>query len=108
MMSPLVGCSLPLSRSPRLPRRDLLLALVLVVEGVAARDVVSFDFGWRHRTGVHQPAKPDAPAPHSPYVYADAAEAAVGCKRGYKSLNPRLVPIRIGECSDGELSLLFT
>ena len=39
---------------------------------------------------------------------ADAAEAAVGCKRGYKSLNPRLVPIRIGEWSDGELSLLFT
>ncbi len=40
------------------------LLLAIAARGGTARDVVSFDFGWRHRLGLHAwPLPPPAPAP---------------------------------------------
>ena len=36
------------------------LCAVLVGVGSASRDVVSFDFGWKHRTGLAQSAPVDS------------------------------------------------
>ena len=44
----------------------------------AARDVVSFDFGWKHRTGLHWPAAPDSEPPENPDPGASPAEAQPG------------------------------
>merc|ERR1719272_51906 len=43
----------------------------------AARDVVSFDFGWKHRTGLHDWAPPDEQAPANPDPGMNPAEAQV-------------------------------
>ena len=42
--------------------------------------MVSFDFGWKHRTGLHEPAKPDDPAPLNPDPGPNPAEAATSFK----------------------------
>ena len=54
-----------------------LLLLSSLYFSQATRDVVSFDFGWKHRTGLHAPADPDAPPPANPDPGANPAEAAV-------------------------------
>mmetsp|Transcript_65383 Transcript_65383/g.120535 ORF Transcript_65383/g.120535 Transcript_65383/m.120535 type:complete len:905 (-) Transcript_65383:261-2975(-) len=43
----------------------------------SCRDVVSFDFGWKHRTGLHEWAKPDDPPPAHPDPGPHPAEAQV-------------------------------
>eukprot|EP00965_Chrysotila_dentata_P229531 6197239-Pleurochrysis_carterae.AAC.2 len=42
----------------------------------SVRDVVTFDFGWRHRTGLHSEAKPDdrPPINTDPGVHPDEAQ----------------------------------
>lgn len=52
------------------------LCLSLLAAPAAARDHVSFDFGWRHRTGLHAPAAPDDPPPKDPYASRAPAEGA--------------------------------
>ena len=49
----------------------------ILVASVSARDVVSFDFGWKHRTGLHDWAKHDDPPPANPDPGGDPAEASV-------------------------------
>mmetsp|Transcript_74736 Transcript_74736/g.167608 ORF Transcript_74736/g.167608 Transcript_74736/m.167608 type:complete len:905 (-) Transcript_74736:54-2768(-) len=58
----------------------LLVALSLCGAQAAARDVVSFDFGWKHRTGLHEWAKPDDRPPVSPDPGPHPAEAQVAYK----------------------------
>ena len=55
-----------------------LLALSLAVIADANRDVVSFDFGWKHRTGLHAWAPADEPAPTDvdPGLRPDEAQPA--------------------------------
>lgn len=49
--------------------------LLALLPTVAARDVVSFDFGWKHRTGLHDWAAPDARPPKNPDPGSAPAEA---------------------------------
>ena len=46
------------------PRTFSLLAALTSVS--AARDSVSFDFGWKHRTGLHDWAPPGSEPPKQP------------------------------------------
>ena len=81
-----------------------LLALLLPLRSVASeRSIVSFDFGWKHRTGLHSWAKPNDPAPtdtnpgdapeesKSDYDDSDWVEvqlphdALIGTKPGYQN-----------------------
>ena len=52
-----------------------MIAASLVLASLASRDVVSFDFGWKHRTGLHDWAKPDDQPPVSPDPGSKPAEA---------------------------------
>jgi hypothetical protein len=54
-------------------------ALLFLVRA-SARDVVSFDFGWKHRTGLHARAKPDDQPPEHPDPGAKPAEAQIDYK----------------------------
>ncbi|KAL1520787.1 hypothetical protein AB1Y20_022351 [Prymnesium parvum] len=58
------------------PLRHALLLLTLSLSRALARDVVSFDFGWKHRPGLHSWAAPDDPPPADPLPSAHPAEAA--------------------------------
>ena len=53
-----------------------LLGSLALAPAVFARDVVSFDFGWKHRTGLHAWAKPDAlpPVDTDPGSHPDEAQ----------------------------------
>eukprot|EP01043_Picozoa_sp_COSAG02_P090626 COSAG02_NODE_27452_length_609_cov_1.149020_1_plen_83_part_10 len=46
--------------------RGVLAAAALFTAGVSARDSVSFDFGWKHRTGLTEKAVWDDPPPLNP------------------------------------------
>lgn len=48
----------------------------LLAAGAAARDTVSFDFGWKHRPGLHDWADPTQPPPENPDPGPNPAEAA--------------------------------
>ena len=52
-----------------------LYLILFAALGARARDVVSFDFGWKHRTGLHYPAAPDSEPPVNPDPGASPAEA---------------------------------
>ena len=54
---------LPIRRFRRSMSRTLLLALPALA---ATREVLSFDFGWKHRTGLHTKASADAQPPADP------------------------------------------
>ena len=59
--------------------RSLLIALGLLAPHTAAqRDILSFDFGWEHRTGLTEWAPPDAPAPERPDPGLQPPEAQPG------------------------------
>lgn len=51
------------------------MLVVSMLSTAAARDMVSFDFGWKHRTGLHGWAAPDAPPPKNPDPGLHPAEA---------------------------------
>ena len=57
----------------------VILVTVVLFDAVTAtgpsRDVVSFDFGWKWRTGLHDWAPVDEPPPLNPDVGNDPAEA---------------------------------
>lgn len=71
------------------------------------RDVVSFDFGWKHRPGLHDWADPDAPPPANPDPGAAPKEAAPAYKDGdWKSVqlpHDGLISFQASEkaCPDG-------
>ena len=52
--------------------RSLLLTLPALV---AAREVLTFDFGWKHRAGLHKKASADARPPIDPEVDPDVDES---------------------------------
>ena len=51
------------------------MLLATLMMGVHARDTVSFDFGWLHRTGLHDWASPDDPPPLQPDPGLSPAES---------------------------------
>jgi len=51
------------------------ISLLALATGVGARDVVSFDFGWSFRTGLHSWADPNARPVENPDPGANPAEA---------------------------------
>lgn len=62
-----------------MPLRYLLPSLCSVAVALT-RDVVSFDFGWKHRTGLHTWAQPDDQPPVNPDPGQNPAEAQVSYK----------------------------
>ena len=53
----------------------LLTGLLIGVATAATRDVISFDFGWKHRAGLHAWAGPDDQPPENPDPGMNPAEA---------------------------------
>ena len=56
-------------------RAYLLTGLLVGVATAATRDVISFDFGWKHRTGLHAWAGPDDQPASNPDPGTNPAEA---------------------------------
>jgi len=56
-------------------RRPVLPVALLCLSHAAARQVVSFDFGWKHRAGLHAADPPDAEPPVAPDPGPSPAEA---------------------------------
>merc|ERR1740130_807828 len=74
--------------NPALPRALLLVLLSSTAAGASSvRDTISFDFGWKHRTGLTTWAPVDEPPPSNTDPGIHPPEAAPGYKTaGWKDV----------------------
>lgn len=76
------------------------LALFLLSDGMAAREVVSFNYNWRHRLGLHtKPGPPPPPLPPPPKCNGTDVWPANATGIRTNGLRPRTDATTAGACS---------